>query len=56
MAAFEYPTISGLYIETKLCLLVRTSLDPPWLPVNSVDMNDRQTCALTKLTRQSAFA
>jgi len=56
MATFEYPAISSLYIETKPRLLVRASFDPPWLPVDSVDMNDRQARALTKLTRQSAFA
>ena len=56
MAALEYPALTGLYFKTKLSLLVRASLQPPWLPVDGVDMNDRQTCAQPELTRQSAFA
>jgi hypothetical protein len=56
MATFEYPAFTGLDLETKPRLLVPVSFNPPWLPVDSVDMNDRQARALTKLTRQSAFA
>jgi hypothetical protein len=41
MTAFEYPAITGFDIETKLRLLVPVSFDPPRLPVDSVDMNDR---------------
>jgi hypothetical protein len=56
MTTFEYPAITGLDLETKLRLLVPASFYPTWLPVDSVDMNDRQALELTKLTRQSAFA
>jgi hypothetical protein len=56
MTTFEYPAFTGLDLEAKPRLLVPASFDPPWLPMNSVDMNDRQARALTKLTRQSAFA
>ncbi|QUW64552.1 hypothetical protein KFQ04_18260 [Pseudomonas synxantha] len=56
MASFEYPAFTGLDLKAKLRLRVAAAFDPPWLPVDSVDMNDRQTRALTKLARQGAFA
>ncbi|XXE77038.1 hypothetical protein J3P75_15945 [Pseudomonas sp. R1-1] len=56
MATFEYPATSGLYIETKPRFFVPAAFDPPGLPVDSVDMNDRQARALTQFTRQCAFA
>ncbi|MBB6286305.1 hypothetical protein M2397_003572 [Pseudomonas sp. BIGb0381] len=56
MTTFEYPAITGLDLKTKLRLLVPASFSPTWLPVDSVDMNDRQARELTKLTRQRAFA
>jgi hypothetical protein len=56
MATFEYPALTGLDLATKLGLLVPAAFDPPWLPVDGVDMNHRQTRALAQLTRQRAFA
>jgi hypothetical protein len=41
MATFENPAIKGLDLATEMRLLVPASFDPPWLPLNSVDMNDR---------------
>ncbi len=53
--AFEDPTLTGLDLMAKTRLLVTAALDPPWLPVNRVDMHDRQARALAKLTRQGTF-
>lgn len=53
MATFKYPAITGLDIETKLRFLVPASFDPPWLPVDSVDMNNRQARGLVLAWRDS---
>lgn len=55
MPTFEDPALTGLDLMTKTRLLVPTPLDPPWLPVNRVDMHDRQACAFAELARQGTF-
>jgi hypothetical protein len=45
MATFEYPTITGLDLVTKVRFLVPASFNPPRLPVDSVYMNDWQARA-----------
>lgn len=55
MPAFEDPALTGLDLMTKTRLLVPAPLDPPWLPMNRVDVHDRQACALAKLARQVLF-
>lgn len=55
MAAFEYPAITGLDLVAKAGLFVAASLDPSRLPMNRVDVNDRQARAFTKLACQGAL-
>ena len=43
MATFEYPAITRLDLQAKTRLLIRASFDPAWLPMDGIDMNDRQT-------------
>ena len=56
MATFEYPAVTGFNLKAEVGFLVPGSLYPSWLPVDGVDMHDRQARALPKLTRQRAFA
>jgi len=43
MTAFKNPLIASLDLATKASLLICVSLDPPRLPMDLVDMDDRQT-------------
>jgi hypothetical protein len=56
MTAFKYPLLTGLDLTTKACLLVLTALDPPGLPVDGIDVNDRQPGALPQPLCQPAFS
>jgi hypothetical protein len=56
MTSFEYPLIASLDLATQPCLLIDGSLDPAGLPMDSVDVYYRQTCAITHLPSQPTFS
>lgn len=55
MAAFEYPPLARLDFKAKARFLSSAALDPARLPMNRIDVDDRQTGALAHLAREGAF-
>lgn len=56
MTAFKNLLIASLDLVVKASFLICVSLDPPRLPMDRVDMDDRKTGVLAHLPSQRTFS
>jgi hypothetical protein len=56
MTTFKNPLIASFDLVTQSSLLVCVSLDPPRLPMDSVDMDNRQSGLFAHFPSQRAFS
>jgi hypothetical protein len=56
MATFKNPPILSLCLATKTSLLIQGAFDPTGLPMDCIDMDDRQTKALVHFPSKRTFS
>jgi len=56
VAAFKYPAVTRFNLATQAGLFVLAPLDPSRLPVDRIDMNDRQLGTFTQFSGKGGFS